>query len=242
MASHVSIVPIVISMPPFCITNSDVTEAFERVAIGPERKSKVMNDEERRITAYHEAGHAIVGHVLPDSDPVHKVTIIPRGATGGVTWFLPPEDRSYKNIYELKDILARAMGGRVAEKIIFGQDAITTGASSDLKNVASLAKSMIVEEGMGDNTRNLVFPDESTGYYTITTGKPYSEKTAETIDAEIRKLSDEAAHRAEEVLKANKAVLDTLAEALLKSETLEEKELEPLLKDTKLPDTAKLHK
>lgn len=224
------------------ISNKDVVEAFERVAIGPERKSKVMNDKERKITAYHEAGHAIVGHVLPDSDPVHKVTIIPRGSTGGVTWFLPPEDRSYKNIYELKDILARAMGGRAAEKLVFGADAVTTGASSDLKNVAELAKSMIIEEGMGDETRNLVFPSEATGYYTITTGKPYSEKTAELIDAEIKKLSNEAAVRAENVLKANKKVLDKLAEELLAHETLEEAELEPLLKDAKLPETVKLYK
>ncbi len=223
------------------ISNHDLTEAFERVAIGPERKSKVMNEKERKITAYHEAGHAIVGHVLPDSDPVHKVTIIPRGATGGVTWFLPPEDRSYKNIYELKDILARAMGGRVAEKLIFGKDAITTGASSDLKNVAELAKSMIIEEGMGEGTRNLVFPSEATGYYTITTGKPYSEKTSELIDLEIKKLSDEAAKRAEEVLKANKTVLDKLAEELLAHETLEEKELEPILKSAKLPVNVRLH-
>lgn len=223
------------------ISNKDLTEAFERVAIGPERKSKVMNEKERKITAYHEAGHAVVGHVLPDSDPVHKVTIIPRGQTGGVTWFLPPEDRNYKNIYELKDILARAMGGRMAEKLIFGKDAITTGASSDLKNVAELAKSMIVEEGMGEGTRNLVFPSEATGYYTITAGKPYSEKTSETIDAEIKKLSDEAAKRAEEVLKANKSVLDKLAEELLKHETLEEAELEPLLKPAKLPTIVKLH-
>ena len=224
------------------ISNSDVTEAFERVAIGPERKSKVMNEKERKITAYHEAGHAIVGHVLPDSDPVHKVTIIPRGATGGVTWFLPPEDRSYKNIYELKDILARAMGGRVAEKLIFGKDAITTGASSDLKHVAELSKSMIIEEGMGEGTRNLVFPGEATGYYTITTEKPYSEKTAELIDAEVKKLSDEAAKRAEDVLKANKALLDKLAEELLAHETLEEAELAPILKGAKMPETAKLYK
>ena len=223
------------------ISNSDLTEAFERVAIGPERKSKVMNEKERKITAYHEAGHAIVGHVLPDSDPVHKVTIIPRGSTGGVTWFLPPEDRSYKNIYELKDIMARAMGGRMAEKIVFGEDAVTTGASSDLKNVAELAKSMIVEEGMGSATRNLVFPSEATGYYTITTSKPYSEKTAEMIDVEIKKLSDEASKRAEEVLKANKVVLDKLAEELLAHETLEEAELEPILKPTKMPTSAKLH-
>ena len=224
------------------ISNHDLTEAFERVAIGPERKSKVMNEKERKITAYHEAGHAVVGHVLPDSDPVHKVTIIPRGQTGGVTWFLPPEDRSYKNIYELKDILARAMGGRVAEKLIFGTDAVTTGASSDLKNVAELSKSMIIEEGMGKNTRNLVYPSEATGYYTITTGKPYSEKTAELIDAEVKALSDEAAVRAENVLKANKKVLDKLAEELLAHETLEEAELAPILKDAKLPEIAKLHK
>ncbi len=223
------------------ISNKDLTDAFERVAIGPERKSKVMNYLEKKITAYHEAGHAVVGHVLPDSDPVHKVTIIPRGQTGGVTWFLPPEDRSYKNIYELKDVLARAMGGRAAEEIIFGKDAVTTGASSDLKNVAELSKSMIVEEGMGDKLRNIVFPEESTGYYTITTGKPYSEKTAETIDAEIRALSEEAMVRAKEVLKANRTVLDKLADELLKHETLEEKELEAILKAAELPSTAKLY-
>lgn len=223
------------------ITNADLTEAFERVAIGPERKSKAMNDHERKITAYHEAGHAIVGHVLPDSDPVHKVTIIPRGRTGGVTWFLPPEDRSYKNIYELKDILARAMGGRMAEKLIFGSDAITTGASSDLKHVAELSKEMIVEEGMGSQTRNLVFPESNTEYYMVASGKPYSEKTAELIDKEVRDLSDEAARRAEEVLRANQPALDQLAAALLEHETLEEKELAPLLKDAKLPPSAKLH-
>ena len=223
------------------ITGADVTEAFERVAIGPERKSKVMNDTERKITAYHEAGHAIVGHVLPDSDPVHKVTIIPRGRTGGVTWFLPPEDRNYKNIYELKDVLARAMGGRIAEKIIFGEDAVTTGASSDLRHVAELSKEMITTEGMGKQTRNLVFPDPDTGYYTITTGKPYSEKTAELIDAEVKTLSDEAAARAEAVLRANLPVLDALAGALLEHETLEEKDLAPILKPAKLPASAKLH-
>lgn len=223
------------------ITNADVTEAFERVAIGPERKSKVMNEHEREITAYHEAGHAVVGHVLPDSDPVHKVTIIPRGRTGGVTWFLPEEDRSYKNIYELKDVLARAMGGRIAEKLIFGKDDITTGASSDLRNVASLSKEMITEEGMGDKLRNLVFPSEDMGYYTISTGKPYSEKTAELIDEEVKKLTEEAAKRAEDVLKANSKILEKLAKELLEKETLEEKELAEVLKGTTLPDSAKLH-
>lgn len=223
------------------ITSEDIDEAFDRVAIGPKRQSKVMNDYEKKLTAYHEAGHAVVGHVLPDSDPVHKVTIIPRGHTGGVTWFLPPEDKSYKNVYELKDILARAMGGRIAEKIVFGEDAITTGASSDLKNVAQLAKEMVVEEGMGSKTRNQVFPEESGGYYSITTDKPYSEMTAELIDKQIEELSDEAARRAEAVLKANRKVLDRLAEALLEKETLEESDLPELLKGSTLPEEAKLH-
>ena len=133
------------------------------------------------------------------------------------------------------------MGGRQAEKIIFGNDAVTTGASSDLKSVAELAKSMVTEEGMGAKTRNQVFLDQPTGYYTITTEKPYSEKTAEVIDAEIADLTHEAANRAEAVLRANQTVLDRLAQALLDAETLEEEELEPLLADAKLPDEAKLH-
>ena len=222
------------------ITNADITEAFERVAIGPERKSKVMNEQERKITAYHEAGHAIVGHVLPDSDPVHKVTIIPRGRTGGVTWFLPPEDRSYKNIYELKDVLARAMGGRVAERMMFGADGITTGASSDLQHVAELARSMVAEEGMGTKLRDQVFNTNEVNFFGDR-AKIYSEKTSEVIDAEIEALNKEAGARAEAVLKANKKYLDALAKALLDKETLEEDEVKEILKGTTLPAAAKLH-
>ena len=222
------------------ITNQDVTEAFERVAIGPERKSKVMNDHERKITAYHEAGHAIVGHVLPDSDPVHKVTIIPRGRTGGVTWFLPPEDRSYKNVYELKDVLARAMGGRVAERMMFGEDGITTGASSDLQHVAELAREMVAEEGMGAKLRDQVFNTEEVNFFGDR-AKIYSEKTSEIIDSEIEALSKEAGARAEAVLKANKKYLDALATALLEKESLEGPEVTDILKGTTLPPAAKLH-
>lgn len=222
------------------ITNKDVTEAFERIAIGPERKSKVMSEEERKITAYHEAGHAVVGHVLPDSDPVHKVTIIPRGRTGGVTWFLPPEDRSYKNIYELKDVLARAMGGRVAERIILGEDGITTGASSDLQHIAELSREMVTQEGMGKQLRDQVFNSDEVNFFGDR-AKMYSEKTSELIDAEIETLNKEADARAEAVLNANRKALDELAEALLEKETLEEDEVAKILKDTKLPAAAKLH-
>ncbi len=222
------------------ITNADLTEAFERIAIGPERKSKVMNDHERKLTAYHEAGHAIVGHVLPDSDPVHKVTIIPRGRTGGVTWFLPPEDRSYKNIYELKDVLARAMGGRVAERIIYGEDGVTTGASSDLQHVAQLSREMVTEEGLGSKLRDQVFNTDEVNFFGDR-AKIYSEKTSELIDEEIEALNKEANARAEAVLKANRKLLDKLAEALVEKETLEASEVKDILKGSTLPDAAKLH-
>lgn len=225
------------------ISNNDLTEAFEKIAIGPERKSKVMTDHEKEITAYHEAGHAVVGHVLPDSDPVHKVTIIPRGATGGVTWFLPPEDKSYNNIIELKDVLARALGGRIAEQVIYGSDRVTTGASSDLRHATEVARDMIIEEGMGTKLRNQVF-HEDTGnmmFDRITHERPYSENTAVEIDKEVSALISEAANRAEAVLKANKAELIKLKDALLEKETLEETEVKNILKGTTLPKEAKLY-
>lgn len=225
------------------IAGRDVTEAFEKVAIGPERKAKVMNDQEKRLTAYHEAGHAIVGHTLPDSDPVHKVTIIPRGATGGVTWFLPPEDKSYTNVYEFKDILARAMGGRVAEKLIYGDDGITTGAGSDLRKATEIARDMIIEQGMGSKLRDQVFHEDNGGmmFDKFTRDRPYSDDTARQIDAEVETLIREAATRAELVLTENRELLDELASELLERETLEEDEAETILKKAKLPKGAMLH-
>lgn len=225
------------------ITNDELTEAFERVAIGPERKAKVMNDHEKELTAYHEAGHAIVGHVLPDSDPVHKVTIIPRGGTGGVTWFLPPEDKSYTNVYEFKDILARAMGGRIAEQIIYGDDGITTGAGSDLRKATEIAREMVIEQGMGKSLRDQVFHEDNGGlmFDKMTRERPYSDETAKLIDQEVSQLINEAKQRAMLVLKANRPFLDKLAEALLKDETLEETAVDEILKGTKLPKEAKLH-
>ncbi len=225
------------------ISNKDLTEAFEKVAIGPERKTKVMNEKEKEMTAYHEAGHAIVGHVLPDSDPVHKVTIIPRGGTGGVTWFLPPEDKSYTNVYEFKDILARAMGGRIAEKLIYGADGITTGAGSDLRKATEIARDMIIEQGMGSKLRDQVFHEDNGGmvFDKITHERPYSDATAEEIDREVEALIKEAAKRAEMVLKANRPVLEALKDALLEHETLEEDEAGKIMEAAKLPTEAKLH-
>ena len=193
------------------ISQEDVTEAFERVAIGPERKSKIMSEKDKELTAYHEAGHAIVGHVLPDSDMVHKVTIIPRGGTGGVTWFIPPEDRSYHSIIEYKDILARMVGGRIAEEVIYGPDRVTTGAGNDLQKAAELARDMIVNQGMGKKLRNQVFHvDEGMMIDKLVNERDYSDETAKVIDDEVESLITEAANRARVVIKANLDKLEDL--------------------------------
>jgi cell division protease FtsH len=221
------------------ITNKEVTEAFEKVAIGPESKSKVMSDRDREMSAYHEAGHAIVGHVLPDSDPIHKVTIIPRGRTGGVTWFLPPEDKAYTSVFEFKDIMARAMGGRIAEKLVYGEDAVTTGAGQDLKRITEIANAMVREEGMGKSLRNQVFLDGDAGF--LGSFKTYSDETAKKIDIEVEKLVQESAKRAELVLMANRQYLDKLAKELLQEETLEEEAVRKVLKGASTPKAAQLH-
>ncbi|MGH7218123.1 MAG: ATP-dependent zinc metalloprotease FtsH [Candidatus Microsaccharimonas sp.] len=225
------------------ISNADITEAFEKVAIGPERKTKVMNEEEKLMTAYHEAGHALVGHVAPDSDPVHKVTIIPRGGTGGVTWFLPPEDRNYTSVIEFKDILARALGGRVAEKIIYGEDRVTTGAGSDLRKATEIARDMVIEQGMGTKLRDQVFHEDNGGmvFDKMTHERPYSDDTARIIDGEVSVLVKEAGQRAEAILLANRKSLDALAQELVKKETIEEKEVAEILKNAKLPKEAALY-
>lgn len=224
------------------ITSSDVTSAFEKVAIGPERKSKVMNDHEKEMTAYHEAGHAIVGHVLPDSDMVHKVTIIPRGGTGGVTWFIPPEDKSYHSIVEYKDILARMLGGRIAEEIMYGPDRVTTGAGSDLQKAAELARDMVMNQGMGKKLRDQVFHvDEGMMLDRMVHERLYSDETAKTIDDEVEALISEAGSRARTVIKANLKHLAALKDALLEKETVEAEEVLEILKGSKLPKAAELY-
>lgn len=224
------------------ITNADVTEAFEKVAIGPERKNKVMNEHEKELTAYHEAGHAIVGHVLPDSDVVHKVTIIPRGGTGGVTWFIPPEDKSYHSILEYKDILARMLGGRIAEEIIYGKDRVTTGAGSDLQKAAELARDMVVNQGMGGKLYNQVFEsDESMMMERIMHERKYSDETAKIIDDEVEALIAEAAERAREVIRGNLDYLKKLKDALLEKETVDADEVKEIFEGTTLPKAAALY-
>lgn len=224
------------------ITEQDITEAFEKVAIGPERKSKVMSEKEKELTAYHEAGHAIVGHVLPDSDMVHKVTIIPRGGTGGVTWFIPPEDKSYHSIIEYKDVLARMLGGRIAEEVIYGTERVTTGAGNDLQKAAELARDMVVNQGMGKQLRDQVFHVEGGMMLDrLVSERQYSDDTAKIIDDEVEALITEAAHRARVVIRANKQYLDSLKDALLEKETVEAEEVIKLLSGSTMPSAAALY-
>ena len=224
------------------ISQADVTEAFERVAIGPERKSKVMTEADKLTTAYHEAGHAIVGHVLPDSDPVHKVTIIPRGGTGGVTWFIPPEDRVYVSLVQFKDMLARGMGGRIAEEVIFGADRVTTGASNDLQKSAEIARDMVVNQGMGKKLRDQVFHvDDGMMLDRLVHEREYSDETAKVIDDEVEDLIREAANRARAVIKANLKHLEALKDKLLEKETVDAEEVAEILKGSQLPSAASLY-
>ncbi len=224
------------------IENEDVVAAFEKVAIGPERKSKVMSEKEKELTAYHEAGHAVVGHVLPDSDMVHKVTIIPRGPTGGVTWFIPPEDKSYHSIVEFKDVLARMLGGRVAEELIYGADHVTTGAGSDLQKAAELARDMVMNQGMGKKLRDQVFQvDEGMMIERLVHERTYSDETAKVIDDEVEALITEAGSRARIVLKANMDKLEDLKKALLEKETVEADNVLKILKGSHMPKAAALY-
>jgi cell division protease FtsH len=224
------------------ISNADVTEAFERVAIGPERKSKIMTDKEKELTAYHEAGHAIVGHVLPDSDMVHKVTIIPRGGTGGVTWFIPPQDRTYTSIIEFKDMLARALGGRVAEEVVYGTERVTTGAGNDLQQAAAIARDMVVNQGMGEKLRDQVFhTDDGMMIEKLVHEREYSDETAKVIDDEVESLITEAAGRARAVIKANLHYLTALKDKLLEKETIDAEEVKEIFEGSRLPKTAALY-
>ena len=201
-----------------------------------------MTEGDKITTAYHEAGHALVGHVLPDSDPVHKVTIIPRGGTGGVTWFIPPEDRVYVSLVQFKDMLARGMGGRIAEEVVLGADHITTGAGSDLQHAAEVARDMVVNQGMGKQLRDQVFKtDDGLMLDKLVHEREYSDDTAKVIDREVESLITEAANRARIVIKANRDKLEALKDKLLEKETVDAEEVAEILKGASMPKGAALY-
>jgi cell division protease FtsH len=223
------------------ITQGDLNEAVEKVALGPERKSHILNEREKEITAYHEAGHALISHLLPHCNPVHKVSIVSRGMAGGVTWSLPTEDKHYSSVADFKDDMAMALGGRVAEDIIFGD--ITTGAESDLKHVNDVAHRMVTEYGMSPKLSNRVFSSSQGSPFlgrSFGEGRQYSEAVAAEIDTEVATLVEEATKTAYKVIADNKSQLVKIAKKLIEVETLEGKDFTKLFDpiDDKAPKKA----
>jgi hypothetical protein len=210
------------------VSETDILESIEKVLLGPERKNRIISDHEKKMTAYHEAGHAIVGHYLPHGDPVRKVSIISRGSAGGYTLKMPTEDKHYHTLAQFKDELAMMMGGYVVEKLIFGDEMLSTGPSSDLSNATKVAHDMVVRYGMsamgprtfGDH-QEMVFLGRE-----ITEQRDYSEKTAEAIDKEVSSLLAEAEKRAKEVVEKRKDKLEEMVAELMVKETLEQEDVD----------------
>ena len=207
---------------PF-ITQAEVEDALDRVVAGPERSSTTLSEKEKHIIAYHEAGHALVGHVLPNTDPIHKVTIIPRGRALGWTLALPERDKVLRSQSELTDEMAMLLGGRIAEELIFGDP--TTGAVNDIERVTAIARSMVTTFGMSPTLGLQKFGIGVGESYAAQTSQNYSDIIASKIDSEVQTLVDRAAEEAREILTLHRPVLDTLAERLIEDETLNKDEL-----------------
>ena len=213
------------------ITMDDLQKSVIKVIAGPEKRSRVIPEHERRLTAYHEAGHAVVMHALPDLDPVHQITIVPRGQAGGMTIYLPDEDRSYLSRSYLLDNIAGLLGGRAAEQLVLGD--ISTGASSDISRATQMARKMVGTYGMSDRMGNVAF---DAGHDEVFIGKsmaqtrPYSEETAAEMDQEIRRIMDEAYGRCREILERYRPQLDEVAQFLLQHETMTAQEFEDVFR------------
>ncbi|MBR0061149.1 MAG: AAA family ATPase, partial [Selenomonadaceae bacterium] len=210
------------------INMTELEESIERVMAGPERKSKVMSDDEKKLTAYHEGGHALVGMMLKHADPVHKVTIIPRGRAGGYTLMLPKEDRNYATRSELLDRLKVAMGGRVAEEIVLNE--ISTGASQDIQQASRIVRAMIMQYGMSETLGFVSYGgDSAQQYYFGQSQKNYSEEVAGEIDKEIHKYMEEAYESCRTIINDNRDKLEQIAQALMDKETLTAQELKDIV-------------
>jgi cell division protease FtsH len=219
------------------IDAGDLEDATDRVLAGPATESRIMSMQEKRLTAYHEAGHAIVGRLLEHHDPVHKITIVGRGRAGGYTRFVPPEDRHYQTRSQFEASIASALGGHVAETLVFGE--MSTGASNDLERASELARRMVTEFGMSDRLGVVTFGSgDEPGWPSQRGTIGYSEQTAQTIDDEVRRIIDEAYERARCVIVEQRAVLDRLAQALLRWETLQGVELERAFEGDVEPEPA----
>jgi cell division protease FtsH len=216
------------------ISNTDLDEAIDRVMAGPQKQSRLMTEEERRITAYHEGGHALVAHALPHTDPVHKVTIMPRGRALGYTMVLPDEDRYAVTRNQMLDQLAYTMGGRAAEELIFHDP--TTGASNDIEKATNLARAMVTQYGMTETLGAIKLGiSDSQPFLGRDYGhqRDYSENVAAIVDTEIRLMIENAHQEAFDVLVANRDILDDLVNELLEKETLNKEEIEAVFKKVK---------
>jgi cell division protease FtsH len=217
------------------ISMDEVNDAIDRVMAGPEKKNRVMSEKRKELVAYHEAGHALVGALMPDYDPVQKISIIPRGRAGGLTWFTPSEDRMESGLYSrsyLQNQMAVALGGRLAEEIIYGEEEVTTGASNDLQQVTRVARQMVTRFGMSDRLGPVALGRQNGNVFMgrdIASDRDFSNETAAAIDEEVRNYVDQAYSRAKKVLLENRHILDKLADMLIEKETVEADELQDVL-------------
>jgi cell division protease FtsH len=217
------------------ISMDEVNDAIDRILAGPEKKDRVMSEKRKELVAYHEAGHALVGALMPDYDPVQKISIIPRGRAGGLTWFTPNEDQIDSGLYSrayLQNQMAVALGGRIAEELIYGEEEVTTGASNDLQQVARVARQMVTRFGMSERLGQVALGRQGGNIFLgrdIAAERDFSEETAAAIDEEVRNLVDQAYRRAKEVLVKNQHVLDRIAAQLIEKETVDANELQDIL-------------
>ncbi len=223
------------------VTMEEFEQAKDKIMMGTERRSMVMSEEEKRLTAYHEAGHAIVGLSVPDHDPVYKVTIIPRGRALGVTMFLPEEDRYSYSKRRLNSQISSLFGGRIAEELVFGVDAVTTGAANDLERATDIARNMVTKWGLSDRLGPLTYTEEDGEVFlgrSVTQHKQVSDQTVHTIDEEVRSIIDSNYKRAEQILKEHMDKLHAMSDALMKYETIDEAQIQDIMagKDPRVPD------
>lgn len=220
------------------VNMSHFERAKDKIMMGAERRSMVMSEKEKKLTAYHEAGHAIVGRSVPDHDPVYKVSIIPRGRALGVTMFLPEEDRYSHSKKHLESQISSLFGGRIAEELIYGKDSVTTGASNDIERATSLARSMVTKWGLSERLGPLSYSEDEGEVFlgrSVTQHKNMGDDTARIIDEEIRDLIDRNYNRAEEILKENVDILHTMTDALMKYETIDASQIDALMVGKEVP-------
>jgi len=222
------------------VNHEDFEKAKDKIIMGVERKSMVMKDDEKRLTAYHEAGHAIIGHLVPEHDPVYKVSIIPRGRALGVTMYLPEEDRYSYSKRRLESQLSSLYGGRIAEEMIFGADAVTTGASNDIERATSLARNMVMKWGMSDKLGPQMYEEEDNSNPFLGGGmsrtKALSPETGKLIDDEIHRFIETNYQRAERILKENSDKLHIMADALMLYETIDDVQIAQIMNEGRFPD------